>query len=108
MLLKEGDIVLIADSQGVRDSYSASGFPVESSAPLSVLVNRGTASASEVRTCLLQQFLVFCVHQSMQGKLNSTIINILPCATGACQSVHPKVPASNGQQACLGPDRLGL
>lgn len=48
MLMKEGDIVLIADSQGVRDSYSANGIPVETNAPLSVLVNRGTASASEV------------------------------------------------------------
>lgn len=48
MLMKDGDIVLIADSQGVRDSYSANGVAVESSAPLAVLVNRGTASASEV------------------------------------------------------------
>lgn len=48
MLMKDGDIVLIADSQGVRDSYSATGIAVEPSAPLSVLVNRGTASASEV------------------------------------------------------------
>ena len=48
MLLKDGDIVLIADSQGVRDSYSAINSAVEDSAPLSVLVNRGTASASEV------------------------------------------------------------
>lgn len=48
MLLKDGDIVLIADSQGVRDSYSATNIAVEASAPLSVLVNRGTASASEV------------------------------------------------------------
>ena len=49
MLMKDGDIVLIADSQGVRDSYSATGIAVETAAPLSVLVNRGTASASEVR-----------------------------------------------------------
>ena len=48
MLMKDGDIVLIADSQGVRDSYSATGIAVETAAPLSVLVNRGTASASEV------------------------------------------------------------
>ncbi len=48
MLLKDGDIVLIADSQGVRDSYSATNSAVEATAPLSILVNRGTASASEV------------------------------------------------------------
>ena len=45
--LARGDIVLIADSQGVRDSYEADGSPVEAAAPLAVLVNRGTASASE-------------------------------------------------------------
>lgn len=48
MLLDTGDIVLIADSQGVRDSYSADGTAIEASAPLAVLVNKGTASASEV------------------------------------------------------------
>ena len=53
MLMKDGDIVLIADSQGVRDSYSATGIAVEPTAPLSVLVNRGTASASEVAFALL-------------------------------------------------------
>ena len=52
MLLDDGDIVLIADSQGVRDSYQANSTAVEPSAPLAVLVNRGTASASEVRTLL--------------------------------------------------------
>lgn len=35
--------------QGVRDSYEADGSPVEPASPLAVLVNRGTASASEVR-----------------------------------------------------------
>ena len=49
MFLKSGDIVLIADSQGVRDSYEADGSSaVDASTPLAVLVNRGTASASEV------------------------------------------------------------
>ncbi len=49
MLLSGGDIVLIADSQGVRDSYEADGTAVDSKSQLAVLVNRGTASASEVR-----------------------------------------------------------
>ena len=48
MFLDTGDIVLIADSQGVRDSYQATGIAVNSTAPLAVLVNKGTASASEV------------------------------------------------------------
>jgi len=34
--------------QGVRDIYSAEGTPMEAKAPLAVLVNKGTASASEV------------------------------------------------------------
>lgn len=37
-------------AQGVRDSYEADGRALEPSAPLVVLVNRGTASASEART----------------------------------------------------------
>ncbi|KAK9905938.1 hypothetical protein WJX75_009244 [Coccomyxa subellipsoidea] len=48
MWLDAGEIVLIADSQGVRDSYEAEGRALDATSPLSVLVNRGTASASEV------------------------------------------------------------
>ncbi|KAK9806765.1 hypothetical protein WJX72_001801 [[Myrmecia] bisecta] len=54
MFLDSGDIVLIADSNGVRDSYDANGTAIEPKAPLSVLVNRGTASASEVLSGALQ------------------------------------------------------
>ena len=48
MLMDSGDIVLIADSQGIRDSYEATGTSIDSAAPVSLLVNKGTASASEV------------------------------------------------------------
>ncbi|KAL3153523.1 hypothetical protein ABBQ38_011854 [Trebouxia sp. C0009 RCD-2024] len=48
MLLDSGDIVLIADSQGVMDSYEATGTAIDARAPVAVLVNKGTASASEV------------------------------------------------------------
>lgn len=41
-------------AQGVRDIYSADGHALEPSAPLSVLVNKGTASASEVLAGALQ------------------------------------------------------
>ena len=50
MLIDKGDIVLIADSDGIRDVYEAQGAEklVDGTTPLTVLVNRGTASASEV------------------------------------------------------------
>lgn len=41
-------LTCLPDTQGVRDIYSAEGTPMEAKAPLAVLVNKGTASASEV------------------------------------------------------------
>lgn len=60
MWLDAGEIVLIADSQGVRDSYEAEGSAVDPISPLSVLVNRGTASASEVHPSPLCSLLCGC------------------------------------------------
>jgi C-terminal peptidase prc len=48
MWINQGDIVLIADSEGVRDVYEAEGGAIDTETPLTVLVNKGTASASEV------------------------------------------------------------
>eukprot|EP00890_Picochlorum_soloecismus_P005104 jgi/Picsp_1/5595/NSC_02954-R1_protein len=48
MWINQGNIVLIADSEGVRDVYEAEGGALDSETPLTVLVNKGTASASEV------------------------------------------------------------
>lgn len=49
MWLENGDIVLIADTQGIRDIVSTeSSSIVDVSTPLTVLINKGTASASEV------------------------------------------------------------
>ena len=48
MLVSSGDLVLIADSDGVRDVYEAEGEAVDTKTPVVVLVNKGTASASEV------------------------------------------------------------
>ena len=48
MLIDRGDIVLIADSQGVRDVYEANGNALDTTTPIIMLVNKGTASASEV------------------------------------------------------------
>ncbi|OVA02280.1 PDZ domain [Macleaya cordata] len=47
--LEKGVIVYICDSQGVRDIYEADGNnAIATSEPLAVLVNKGTASASEI------------------------------------------------------------
>ncbi|KAI0500461.1 hypothetical protein KFK09_018673 [Dendrobium nobile] len=47
--LEKGVIVYICDSRGVRDIYEADGSnAIAASEPLIVLVNRGTASASEI------------------------------------------------------------
>lgn len=48
MFLNKGEVVLIADSNGVKDIYSAEGTALVPDAPLAVLVNESTASASEV------------------------------------------------------------
>jgi C-terminal processing protease CtpA/Prc len=37
------------EPQGVRDIYSADGNALDATTPLAVLVNKGTASAAEVR-----------------------------------------------------------
>eukprot|EP00798_Chlamydomonas_sp_ICE-L_P025284 gene25284-10937_t len=47
-LIASGDIVLIADSDGIRDIYSADTSTLDAKIPIAVLVNKGTASASEV------------------------------------------------------------
>lgn len=54
MFLEQGDIVLIADTEGVRDIVSAEGPSLDVSTPMTVLINRGTASASEVLSGALQ------------------------------------------------------
>lgn len=55
-LMKKGTIVQIADAEGVRDTFEVNGKPLENvfDKKLSVVVNKGTASASEVLTAALQ------------------------------------------------------
>lgn len=55
-LMKKGLIVQIADAEGVRDTFEVNGKPLENvyDKKLSVIVNKGTASASEVLTAALR------------------------------------------------------
>mmetsp|Transcript_13517 Transcript_13517/g.22846 ORF Transcript_13517/g.22846 Transcript_13517/m.22846 type:complete len:491 (-) Transcript_13517:1208-2680(-) len=48
MFYDKGTIVYIADDAGVRDVYEADGSAIAKTEPLLLVVNRGTASASEV------------------------------------------------------------
>ena len=55
LLIPKGVIVYIADSEGVRDIFDASGaVAVPPAVPAAVLVDRGTASAAEVLAAALR------------------------------------------------------
>ena len=53
-LMNEGTIVYIADANGERDVFTADRTALDATTPLKLLVNRGTASASEVLSGALQ------------------------------------------------------
>ena len=55
MLIDKADIVLIADTKGVKDIYSTDKLALEDAGtPLAVVVNGGTASAAEVLSGAIQ------------------------------------------------------
>jgi carboxyl-terminal processing protease len=80
-LIANGDIVLVADTKGVKDIYSANGLILEDArTPLSVIVNGGTASASEV------------LAGAIQDNRRGTIVGAPTFGKGLIQSVRPGRP----------------
>ena len=111
MWLDSGDIVLIADSMGVRDTYDANGTALEASAPLAVLVNHGTASASEVSQSRAAGLWVSSIEGSAHGDLframdkHSPYGNAARPCQGACQRVSRQQEA--GPADSVVQDELG-
>jgi len=84
--LNEGVIVYITDSVGVRDVYEASGEAIEAEMPLSILVNKGTASASEVVAgALRDNGRAVIVGEGTYGK--GLIQSLLPLSDGSAVAV---------------------
>lgn len=86
MLLDKGDIVLIADTEGVRDIVSSEGPTLDSTTPLTVIVNRGTASAAEVLSGALQDSgRGVIIGESSFGK--GLIQTLIPLSDGSALAV---------------------
>ena len=85
-LINEGTIVYIADSTGERDVFEADRTALDAKTPLKVLVNRGTASASEVLSGALKdnKRAVIMGEQTFGKGLIQTLV---PLSDGSAVSV---------------------
>ena len=85
-LMNEGTIVYIADSNGERDVFEADRTALDADTPLRVLVNKGTASASEVLSGALQdnRRAVILGEQTFGKGLIQTLV---PLSDGSAVSV---------------------
>ena len=86
MLIDKGDIVLIADSLGVKDVYEANGNALDTTTPIIMLVNKGTASASEVLAgALKDDNRAVIVGENTFGK--GLIQTVVPLSDGSALAV---------------------
>lgn len=85
MLMDKADIVLIADTKGVKDIYSSDKLALEDAGtPLAVVVNGGTASAAEVLSGAIQDNRRgTIVGEATFGKGLIQSARISPCSCGA-------------------------
>ena len=85
--MNKGPIVLIADSDGVRDVFEADGTALAPDVPLTVLVDKGTASASEVLAGALRDNKRATILGDTETFGKGLIQTVVPLADGSAVSV---------------------
>ena len=84
---KGSTIVLIADSNGVRDVFETDGVAIAPDAPLTLLVDKGTASASEVLAGALRDNKRAAILGDTETFGKGLIQTVVPLTDGSAVSV---------------------
>ena len=84
---KGSTIVLIADSNGVRDVFETDGVGIAPDAPLTLLVDKGTASASEVLAGALRDNKRAAILGDTETFGKGLIQTVVPLTDGSAVSV---------------------
>ena len=84
---KGSTIVLIADSNGVRDVFETDGVSIAPDAPLTLLVDKGTASASEVLAGALRDNKRAAILGDTETFGKGLIQTVVPLTDGSAVSV---------------------
>ena len=85
--MSKGQIVLIADSEGVRDVFEADGTAIAPDVALTVLVDKGTASASEVLAGALRDNKRATILGDTETFGKGLIQTVVPLADGSAVSI---------------------